>query len=325
MLHLRCGHDIRSSLRDAELPGEFVVWADPVCQGPAPAGLAVADWRRVRAAFIARAYVVPLTEALGRLEEEDAALERLDEHDEVVLWFEHDLFDQSILIHLLDRLARHRSRARLSLVSIGAHPEVERFVGLGQLSGAQLAALFRQRRPVTEAILALGQRAWKLYTADDPNPLAAFCRANYDALPFLSSALRRHLAELPDVRTGLGATERLALAGLAEHPRTTTELFRWVNGQEEAPWLGDTMFYPIVRELLDGCRRLIADGRNWPGQEEIAGAELRITGDGSDVLSGRADQVRLNGVDRWVGGVHLAGRFARWRWDGERGEVVAGR
>jgi hypothetical protein len=26
-------------------------------------------------------------------------------------------------------------------------------------------------------------------------------------------------------------------------------------------------------------------------------------------------QVRLNGVDRWIGGVHLRGRYPQWRWD----------
>ena len=33
------------------------------------------------------------------------------------------------------------------------------------------------------------------------------------------------------------------------------------------------------------------------------------------VLAGDADHVRLNGIDRWIGGVHLRGRYPRWRWD----------
>ena len=28
-----------------------------------------------------------------------------------------------------------------------------------------------------------------------------------------------------------------------------------------------------------------------------------------------ADQVALNGIDRWIGGVHLRGRRMPWRWD----------
>jgi hypothetical protein len=33
--------------------------------------------------------------------------------------------------------------------------------------------------------------------------------------------------------------------------------------------------------------------------------------------------VALNGIDRWVGGVHLQGRDAPWRWD-EGTESVTG-
>jgi hypothetical protein len=29
----------------------------------------------------------------------------------------------------------------------------------------------------------------------------------------------------------------------------------------------------------------------------------------------RPDQVALNRIDRWIGGVHLRGRHVRWRWD----------
>jgi hypothetical protein len=43
--------------------------------------------------------------------------------------------------------------------------------------------------------------------------------------------------------------------------------------------------------------------------------EVGLTGDGARVLAGEADHVTLNGIDRWIGGVHLTGRDVRWRWD----------
>src|SRR5688500_19319846 len=42
----------------------------------------------------------------------------------------------------------------------------------------------------------------------------------------------------------------------------------------------------------------------------------------SRVLAGEADHVALNGVDRWIGGVHLQGRDVRWRWDDARETIV---
>jgi hypothetical protein len=32
---------------------------------------------------------------------------------------------------------------------------------------------------------------------------------------------------------------------------------------------------------------------------------VRLTGSGERVLAGQADQITLNGIDRWIGGVHL--------------------
>ena len=50
---------------------------------------------------------------------------------------------------------------------------------------------------------------------------------------------------------------------------------------------------------------------------------LRLTDTGARVLAGDADHVTLNGIDRWIGGVHLRGRHVRWRWD-DGTETIAG-
>ena len=46
-----------------------------------------------------------------------------------------------------------------------------------------------------------------------------------------------------------------------------------------------------------------------------AGTRVRLTAAGLRVLQGDADHVAQGGVDRWIGGVHLAGPDSPWRWD----------
>ncbi len=48
---------------------------------------------------------------------------------------------------------------------------------------------------------------------------------------------------------------------------------------------------------------------------ELLGTSFRITDHGKAVLNGDEDFVRLNGIDLWLGGVHLQGDEAEWRWD----------
>jgi hypothetical protein len=45
-----------------------------------------------------------------------------------------------------------------------------------------------------------------------------------------------------------------------------------------------------------------------------AATGVRLTAAGRRVLGGDADHVALNGIDRWIGGVHLAGADSPWRW-----------
>jgi hypothetical protein len=51
--------------------------------------------------------------------------------------------------------------------------------------------------------------------------------------------------------------------------------------------------------------------------------DVTITETGRKVLEGRADHIRLNGIDRWLGGVHLKGDKAAWRWDRGSQRIVA--
>ena len=46
-----------------------------------------------------------------------------------------------------------------------------------------------------------------------------------------------------------------------------------------------------------------------------AATPVRLTEAGKRVLAAEADFVQANGIDRWIGGVRLAGDEARWRWD----------
>ena len=48
-----------------------------------------------------------------------------------------------------------------------------------------------------------------------------------------------------------------------------------------------------------------------------------LTEKGQNALGGQADWIKINsGIDRWLGGVHLQGQEATWRWDMQREMLV---
>jgi len=52
-----------------------------------------------------------------------------------------------------------------------------------------------------------------------------------------------------------------------------------------------------------------------PGAPAEGMTRVSMTEAGTRVLAGEADQIELNGIDRWIGGVHLQGYHVPWRWD----------
>jgi uncharacterized protein DUF1835 len=328
MLHITNGDSTVRQLQQAGLPGQVIAWKDVLHEGPAPAGLSLDQLRALRARFIADQGWASYEDVLDDFLRRDSALEQFQMHKEVVLWFEHDLYDQLQLIQLLDWFARHELGAtRLSLICIGEFPGVASFHGLGELSSAQLAGLYPARAPVTQAQLALGSAAWQAFRSPDPTAIEALLGHDTTALPYLRAALIRHLEQFPDAASGLSRTERQILQAVAAGKQTLGEIFFANQAGEESPFMGDSTLWSYVQALCVGDAPLLASAAGgafalpaaFQRHADFLAQALVLTERGRAVLAGRAD--RLRGVDRWLGGVHLRGEMA-WRWDSRRGRLV---
>ncbi len=173
----------------------------------------------------------------------------------MVLWFEHDLFDQLNLLWLVDRLQRaHVAMERVRLIVIGEFPGVDPFHGLGQLTAPQLASLFPARVPVTESQVSYAADAWAAVCAPTPDRMAALAAPDVSApLRFVPAAIRRLLEELPGHLDGLSRTERQGLGAFATGATTLVEAFGMQAQQEAAIFLGDLPFFR--RDARAGGRR----------------------------------------------------------------------
>jgi hypothetical protein len=89
--------------------------------------------------------------------------------------------------------------------------------------------------------------------------------------------------------------------------------------REELIFMGDAVFANYVRWLIHAGTPLISvdKGARSAGWEvaDLWTSRVRITKAGRAVLNAEEDTVRLNGIDRWLGGVYLSGKEALWRWD----------
>jgi len=306
-------------LEGSGIPGVFIVWPDILYEGPTP--LATGEkWIAARTGYLADVALRKVDQVAARYRQNDAALEAFRGYEEVVFWLEHDLFDQLLLIrHLWWMGVRgvsirrvqsgKRNATRFSLVCRDTY--------LGPLTPDRFPPLFAARQPVTDAQIALGSRVWRAFCGEDPSRLLVFTIGVAQDLPFLAAALHRYLEEFPSAATGLSRTETQILRVVSGGPLPVGEAFQASTALEDAIFLGDLSFFNIVHTLASARHPMLAIGESSPEPPSFAERTIRLTDTGREVLAGRADHIALNGIDRWMGGVHLKGTDT-WRWDGSQ-------
>jgi len=318
-LHVANGTSTTSTIHAAGLPGRSSIWADVLHDGPVPGGLSDDALVEVRARHLAGAAGVSPDDPTVDLRRWRAAIATGDPFDELVLWYEHDLFDQLNLIQLLSWLAALPGGApRTTLISINAFPGRDHFKGLGELTPPELASLFGARQPVGASQFALAQSSWQAFRSPDPRVIERLLGGDTSALPFLAAALGRHLEEFPSVGDGLSRTERRLLELLAPGPARLGAIFPRMHDLETAFYIADLSFLDVVMALAAEPPGLIAVE---PTDRTLSGV-ASLTAQGQAVRGGGVDRVQRWGIDRWLGGVHLAGAGEMWRWDPEAKGLV---
>lgn len=256
MLHVLDGDATMPAFRAAGIEGDAVVWRESLLDGPWPRAL-----RGVDAAI----------EAVERAAKSG---------DEIVVWFDEDLFCRVHAAYFAWRFPH----ARLSNAT-GSHarraPDAMR---------EELA-----RRVMLDPALA---RAWEAYASADPRALVPL------VAPF--PWIRLHLERFPHARDGLSAVERAILRALRDGSLSFHDLHARVAQQFPASNYGltDMEVGRLLRQLA-------------PLVEVEPSGRAMLLDEGREVLGGRGDRVVLAPLDRWLGGVHLTSRAPVWRWNGE--------
>jgi len=310
------------------MPGEHLAWREALIEGPTPADVSGAEWRRLRARHLAESYGVNQSEAEGQLLAQEEKLASYVKHDEVVLWFEHDLFCQTKLIYLLNWFVeRDPGSTKLSLICIGEYPGLANFRGLGELRPEQLASLFDGRHEVSNAVLKLAGAAWQAYCSSDPTAIQTLLETDTSAMPFLNPALQLHLEQFPFVSNGLGRIQNRGLEFIHDGVLSFVDLFPRFIAAEPTYGLGDAQFWNNLRRMSEAPEPLLNIGSGNASDpkltsESVHQMNFEITEAGDAVLNARADFIEMNGIDTWLGGVHLLGRTDLWRWDDQKRKLT---
>ncbi|MBV8724761.1 MAG: DUF1835 domain-containing protein [Candidatus Eremiobacteraeota bacterium] len=303
-LHITNGDGAVALLKKAAIIGRHVAWRDALNEGPVPAGLSLEETSAVRSRYLGeRGYGHPIR-LIADFARRDQLVRRAGEFAEIVLWFEHDLYDQLQLLQSLTSLEEHALEpGRIWLVQSDHY--------LTALTAEQIVALHAKRRIATAAAFKSARRTWERFTSATSDALRQAAVEDAIGLPFLKGALQRLCQEYPWKRDGVSRSQRQMLYAVAQGPASNDELFARTQMREEAAFLTAGAFAMILRDLRSADAPLIED----------EGGSLNLTALGRRVIAGDVDWLEHHAIDRWIGGVHLVGESVT-RWDDDLGSLV---
>ncbi|MBI1186421.1 MAG: DUF1835 domain-containing protein [Alphaproteobacteria bacterium] len=308
-LHVVSGDSGAAGIKEAFglTPDLVLIQRDPVSYGPAPQTSDLREWRAIREQFLKGIHPRFPDFSFDEWKQDDLILNfsRLNAAPMIVAWLGEGTADQLFAAWLIHYLrATQCDLAKLHFVTF-ARGSWRSILSAGELSAEQIREL--ASGPVPAAAEQADELAlvWQSYSSDNPRALATYLDTHAGPL---RDAIAPILMRYPEVKSGLGFWDRLLLENARDH------------GPKLARAIGNTMI-PIQPEnyldsvgdgfLFDRAIRMSSPLAARPlisvcgNRQEMRACTVALTEDGVGVLAAERNAVQLNGIDDWIGGVHL--------------------
>jgi len=318
ILNITNGDSTVALMREGRVPGDYLPWRDVLHEGPVPDSLDLHALSSVRTNFIASRNWGGHSEIAASFNHRDNSLESFHQYDKVILWFEHDLYDQLQILQILDWFnGQELGHTTLSMVCTEQY--------LGYLTPAEISAHIANETPVRQVQISLAHKAWFAFRQVTPKLWSGLLQEETEDLPYLEGAVERMLEEYPDSGSGLSRTARESMNLIENDKVYPGRLFGLYQKTEERIFMGDLSFWVVLQELLLSSPPLIMlpDGRLEidPGNQKDI---LSLTSEGRAALHGEYNWMDDHCPDRWIGGVHLT-HDNLWFWDNQSKIIFPGK
>ena len=317
MLHILNGDEAAQIFKETTIEGDTAIWRETLMEGPVTPAHNLMDFFEMREKYIGDTYGGSPADYRQKILSEWKKIED-SENEDIVLWFEFDFFCQVNLFFLLHFLSQRKTNGKVFLICPGQFPGIFDFKGLGQLNPRQLEDLYPERREFNRNDLAEGALIWKAFSSDTPGQILEILNKDFPAFPYLKTAFVCHLRRFPSTLNGLDYVEHKLLSLIREGYNQIQFLYQRIWIEDKDFGLGDLQILNYLLGLQNSPTPLITvsdlGSIERPNLANLSLWRFNLTDTGEDVLTGKTDWVRLNGIDRWLGGIHLKGKTIPWRY-----------
>lgn len=248
-LHILNGQTTLHLFRESKITGETFVWDEILSDGPVLYEVASEQFWQVRREFVVATFGQGAT-GYSNLVAGFEKVRGFNRYEEVVLWYEYDLFCQVNLIALLSWFYNQKAlnKVKISLICVGKEPGYNRLVGLGQLPVRRYPELLEKRKALSEANLRYADTVWNSYADENPAELSFAC-VPHPIFQYLGKSIQAHLERFPD-HTGLSVIEREILQSVSGESLPNVDfLVRHMLQWQHYYGFGDLQYYYYIKSL----------------------------------------------------------------------------
>ncbi len=217
-LHITNGDSLTNRLQELHIvTGTLLTWREMFCEGPTEIKIETEASINKRKAFLKKYYRIPTTDYETKFVSQIKKLDTTEKYDQIVLWFEYDLFCHINMIAAISLLMRKKlNNIPIYLVCSGKVENDKRLYGLCELSDQQLSQHYTNKKELTQDDLELASHIWTLYCESKPAKIAGQITKD-SSFDYLSICLKAHLQRFPNMLTGLNVLEHNILEMINGH------------------------------------------------------------------------------------------------------------
>ncbi|QLE02621.1 DUF1835 domain-containing protein [Galbibacter sp. BG1] len=249
-LHITNGDSFTSVLKKLNIGGDIVTWREMLCEGKTINDVGSESFWKQRYDYLHKAYKITKDTFINKTLKEYRNLCNQKSQEEIVLWFEYDLFCQVNMIAVLSWLKKHRPQAAIHLVCSGDEDSSNKLYALTELSEAKLLDLYNNKLPLNKDDIEYADFIWQLYCENNPIRLQNAIQQNKSQLNYLSAAMESHLHRFPSLKNGLNELENQMLQKtISKKPKTKEEIISEMLKDQGIYGFGDMQYNKMANNL----------------------------------------------------------------------------
>tara|TARA_R110000796_G_scaffold88850_4_gene191911 strand:- start:69967 stop:70899 length:933 start_codon:yes stop_codon:yes gene_type:complete len=250
LLHITNGDSFTEKLKELNLSGDIITWREMLCEGKTETNVGSESFWKTRFEFLNKNYKVSKSIFIEKTLKEYRTLCNHKKQDQIVLWFEYDLFCQINLLAVISWLKTHRKYAEISLVCSGKEDESDKLYGLSELSNEQLIKLFENKIVLTQDDIEYADYVWQLYCSDNPIRLENLSDFKNYQFNYLENSIQAHLHRFPSIKNGLNEMETNILKlAIEKTPASKGEFIEVLVKNQGVLGFGDSQFQRALGRL----------------------------------------------------------------------------